>query len=492
MTTESVPAPHTARPLAGAGPVTTALHPPRGPARPRARALSPARPAAGGRGPVAALLAADALAPALTAALLPAPGHLPPAVLALLVLLQPALHACRGLYRPSLSPSALAEAPTVAGLALLQWLVLTEALTAHDSRYAIGWRELVLAVLTQTAFCCAARGLVHLGRRRAAARRPQSVLVVGRGTLAQQVTRALTARPEYGMRPVGQIAAAPDDGGPLPLLTTRQAVARTVGGHAVRHALFTEPPGPDTETAALLRLFARHGCRLWLVEGGAAAGNAWSRAVGHDHLWGLSVRPLRAALHRPVARAVKRVIDTVVAAAALILAAPVMAACALAVRVADGPGGVIFRQERVGLDGKPFTLLKFRTLSPADEHESATLWNVAFDRRMSTTGSLLRRTSLDELPQLWNVLRGDMSLVGPRPERPYFVAKFSHVHPGYQARHRMPAGITGLAQIHGLRGDTSIEERARFDNHYIETWSPWRDVCILARTAASLLRLGGS
>ncbi|MFF8956573.1 exopolysaccharide biosynthesis polyprenyl glycosylphosphotransferase [Streptomyces sp. NPDC014894] len=486
MTTESVPAPHTARTLTV--PVTTALRPQRGAARPGTP--SRARPGAGGRGPVAGLLAADCLAPLLTAALLPLPARALP-VLALAALLLPAVHACRGLYRPSLSPSALAEAPAVAGLALVQWLVLTEALSVYDGRHTAGWRQIALAVLVQTALCCAGRGLVHLGRRRSAARRPRSALVVGRGALAEQVTRALNDRPGYGMRPVGRISAAPDESGPLPLLATRQDVARALVRDDVRHAVFTEPPGADTETAALMRLFARHGCRLWLVDGGAAAGNTWRRAAGHDHLWGLSVRPLRSELHRPVARAVKRVLDTVVAAVALLFAAPVMAVCALAVRIADGPG-VIFRQERIGLNGKPFTLLKFRTLCPADAHESATLWNVAFDRRMSAAGSLLRRTSLDELPQLWNVLRGDMSLVGPRPERPYFVAKFSHVHPGYQARHRMPVGITGLAQIHGLRGDTSIEERARFDNHYIETWSPWQDVCILARTAASLFRLGGS
>ncbi|GAA3098383.1 hypothetical protein GCM10020254_49700 [Streptomyces goshikiensis] len=169
-----------------------------------------------------------------------------------------------------------------------------------------------------------------------------------------------------------------------------------------------------------------------------------------------------------------------------------MGLCALAVRLSDGPG-VIFRQERVGLYGRPFTLLKFRTLR-ADAHESATRWTVAGDHRMSPVGSFLRKSSLDELPQLWNVVCGDMSLVGPRPERPFFVAKFAAVHPGYEARHRMPVGITGLAQINGLRGDTSIEDRARFDNHYIDTWSLWQDLWILARTAASFFRfrLGGA
>jgi lipopolysaccharide/colanic/teichoic acid biosynthesis glycosyltransferase len=117
---------------------------------------------------------------------------------------------------------------------------------------------------------------------------------------------------------------------------------------------------------------------------------------------------------------------------------------------------------------------------------------VANERQMPWFCRFLRRTSLDELLQLWNVLRGDMSLVGPRPERPYFVAKFGQTHPGYAARHRVRTGITGLAQVHGLRGDTSIEDRARFDNAYIDDWSLWQDVCIVLRTAAALVRPTGS
>ena len=110
---------------------------------------------------------------------------------------------------------------------------------------------------------------------------------------------------------------------------------------------------------------------------------------------------------------------------------------------------------------------------------------------MTRIGEFLRRTSLDELPQLWNVLRGDMSLVGPRPERPHFVNEFTHEFPWYMARHRVPAGLTGWAQVHGLRGDTSIADRARFDNYYIENWSLWLDVKIILRTFSSVIRGAG-
>ncbi|WP_189715255.1 exopolysaccharide biosynthesis polyprenyl glycosylphosphotransferase [Streptomyces chryseus] len=475
MTTESAFAQATA-----VAPAAPSVHPPRS-ATGRPVPLAPR--SIRRRGPVAGLLAADVLAVAATLALLPWPT----AMLAPLAALTLALHTYRGLYRPRLSPSALAEIPPVLLLALIQWYAVAEALAAYAPHLALPWSTLALAAAAQTLLLCSARGVVHEARRRTAVRRPQSALIVGRGPVVHRITAALQTRAEYGLRPVGRVDEAhtdtDTDADPdtLPVLTTLEDVTRAVIQNSVRHAVFTHSPEqlPDARLVALL---AGHDCHLWQVEGRTPSKDP-------DHLWGFAVRPLHA--HRPVSAAVKRAMDALVAAVALLAAAPVMAACALAVRLSDGPG-VIFRQERIGRDGRPFTLLKFRTLRPADEHESATRWSVATDHRMSHTGNLLRRTSLDELPQLWNVLRGDMSLVGPRPERPYFVTKFSHAYPGYQARHRMPVGITGLAQVNGLRGDTSIEDRARFDNHYIETWSLWQDVCILTRTAASLFRLGGS
>jgi lipopolysaccharide/colanic/teichoic acid biosynthesis glycosyltransferase len=140
----------------------------------------------------------------------------------------------------------------------------------------------------------------------------------------------------------------------------------------------------------------------------------------------------------------------------------------------------------VGLDGKPFGILKFRTMRNGGPKVERTEW-AADEARMTRVGRILRKTSLDELPQLFNVLKGEMSLVGPRPERPYFVDLFSDLYPSYNARHRLPAGITGWAQVHGLRGDTSIEDRAAFDNYYIENWSLAQDIKILMRTALAMV-----
>lgn len=185
----------------------------------------------------------------------------------------------------------------------------------------------------------------------------------------------------------------------------------------------------------------------------------------------------------------KRIFDASMAGLALVLLAPLMLTIALISRLVDGPH-VLFAQRRVGHGGKEFILLKFRSLAPESDQEAATRWNVDDDERLSGWGNWLRRTSLDELPQLINVLRGEMSLVGPRPERPHFVNHFSLIHPRYPDRHRMPVGLTGLAQVNGLRGDTSISERARLDNHYIDNWSFWVDLAILLRTPMAIVRFG--
>jgi exopolysaccharide biosynthesis polyprenyl glycosylphosphotransferase len=187
---------------------------------------------------------------------------------------------------------------------------------------------------------------------------------------------------------------------------------------------------------------------------------------------------------------IKRSIDCLFAATALAALSPLLLVCAIAVYL-EGGRGIFFRQPRIGRFGRQFDVIKFRSMRPRHEAESATTWSVANDPRVGPVGRFMRRTSLDELPQLWNILRGDMTLVGPRPERPFFVEKFAAEHPHYMHRHRVPAGLTGLAQVSGLRGDTSISDRARFDNYYIENWSPWLDFKVIVRTVAEVLRGGG-
>ncbi len=186
-------------------------------------------------------------------------------------------------------------------------------------------------------------------------------------------------------------------------------------------------------------------------------------------------------LDDPWNRLMKRVFDFSLASFLFILATPLWILASLAVKLSDG-GEIFYRQERVGQDGKSFKLYKFRTMRPDAEIQSGPIWAQKGDDRCTVTGKVLRRFNLDELPQLWNVIKGDMSLVGPRPERPHFVNQFRDEIPRYMARHKIKSGITGWAQVNGLRGNTSLQERIKYDLYYAENWSLLFDLEILFMT----------
>lgn len=178
---------------------------------------------------------------------------------------------------------------------------------------------------------------------------------------------------------------------------------------------------------------------------------------------------------------IKSITDRIYAFLGLIVLSPLLALVALKIRM-DSPGDVVYKQERVGRDGKSFTIFKFRSMRTDAETETGPVWAVVDDPRRTRFGEFIRKYSIDELPQLWNVLRGEMSLVGPRPERPFFVDQFQKKIPTYADRHVVKTGMTGWAQVNGLRGQSPIEERTRYDIWYIENWSLWLDFVILIRT----------
>ncbi|MDQ0813359.1 lipopolysaccharide/colanic/teichoic acid biosynthesis glycosyltransferase [Streptomyces sp. B3I7] len=460
-------------------------------------------------------------------------GH--PLVVGALLLGVLTLNARAGLHRPPAVPVLLDELPAVCGRIAVSWCALAALTAAFAPAYALSAHALVLGCVLQAAVSGAGRGTVHWLRRRTLARRPGAALVAGDAATAQRVAAAFLRHPGCGLRPVGVVAPAPAPGGDgLPVLTTAEEVRRAFIQNGVRAVLLVAGGGPSThphsgpsahtgtgtgpadippgpEHLVLARELVAAGCALWQVDAtppaygteqahftpyavqAPYAGASSALSTPTERLAGFVCRRLDNA-GRPgprLATGAKRALDVLVSGTLLLLVSPLLLGCVLVLRLSDGPG-VVFRQERIGKDGLPFTLLKFRTHRPADAHEAATRWSVASEPEMSRFCRFLRRSSLDELLQLWNVFRGDMSLVGPRPERPYFVDTFSQAYPGYAARHRMPVGITGLAQVSGLRGDTSIEDRARFDNAYIDDWSLWQDVCILMRTAAALIRPTGS
>jgi len=336
---------------------------------------------------------------------------------------------------------------------------------------------------------------VRTARRRGLLAEP--ALLVGAGDTAVLVARLLQEHPELGLRPFGSLAPAlplpspgrpvsgavaasgaePGDRLPLPVLGPAAWLPRLTGELGIRRVIVCTSGEADGGLVRALRAARLQGADIVLVPGLHELGMAVPRAC-LDEICGIPVIPLR----RPPGAwlAAKRVADIAVAALLLCLLGPVILGLAAIIRVKNG-GPAIFRQLRVTGAGQAAQILKLRTLPP--HGNSDTCWSVPLES-CTRFSRWLRDSHLDELPQLVNVLRGQMSLVGPRPERPYFAEQFGRTVPGYSGRDRMPAGLTGLAQASGLHGDTLLADRIRFDNQYIEYWSPWLDLVILARTAA--------
>ncbi len=393
-----------------------------------------------------------------------------------------------GLYRPRLNLSVLDDAPAIVGRALAAGALAMVLGGLNDGRAGINRLVTcalfgVLALLVRTVAYSAiryARRRGHLQRR---------TLLLGAGTVAGSLATNLVQHPEYGLMLQGMLDDDPllrEHERPVPVLGGCDELTDVVLDQAVDVVIVTFGSLREPQMVPVLRAGDRLACEMLFVP---RLYELHAVTKDTEVLWGVPLVRLRRAPFRTSAWTVKRIFDVVVSGLAILFLAPVLALCAAMSRLETGTA--LFRQTRIGLDGRPFMLLKFCSLRPVQDSEATTNWNIGQDSRVRLCGRFLRRTSLDELPQLWNVLRGDMSLVGPRPERPFFVDEFTRQFPWYTARHRVPAGLTGWAQVHGLRGDTSIADRARFDNFYIENWSLWGDIKILFRTVGQVLRGGG-
>ena len=398
------------------------------------------------------------------------------------------------LYRSRLTLSALDDAVRIVARAVASAATVTAALVVLDPQPArTGARsELILTGVLVGAFAVLGRTFGYAAVRQARARGVvgHPTLVLGAGRVGAQVVDLLHDHAEYGLRPVGFLDSDPllqPSERRVPVLGGDDVLAQTIVEFDVRDVVVAFGSLPESMLVEVIRTCDKLDVDIFFVP---RLFELYFTSRDVDLLWGFPLVRLRAPAFRSPAWRLKRVFDVAVSAVALALLAPVMAVIALAVRLEGGPG-VIFRQTRVGLDGRPFSVMKFRSLKPVDESESQTTWSIAHDDRLGRVGKFLRQSSLDELPQLINILRGDMSIVGPRPERPHFVDQFATLYPRYTARHRVPAGLTGWSQVHGLRGDTSIEERARFDNYYIENWSLWLDIKVCMMTLSAVLRRAG-
>jgi exopolysaccharide biosynthesis polyprenyl glycosylphosphotransferase len=399
------------------------------------------------------------------------------------------LLAAGGLYRSRLYLSVLDDLPALVARTIVAGALAT-AIGIAGNQWAS--RSILFFAGAFAVTQILARSVAFAVSRRARKTRlvRHRTLIMGGGEVGALLARTLIDRPETGLDPIGFLDDDPYlslEDWPVPHVGGNADLVDVVMSRGVDHIVVAFGSAREAAVVDVLRTCDRLACEILFVP---RFYEVHSTARDMEIAWGIPLVRMRRAPFRTLSWRLKRLLDIAFSAFSLAFLAPVLLTCALAVRLNIG-SPILFRQERVGLDGRPFTLLKFMSLRPVDSTESAQNWNIAQDDRLTWVGKILRRTSLDELPQLWNILRGDMSLVGPRPERPYFVDQFTRQFPQYMARHRVPAGLTGTAQVHGLRGDTSIADRARFDNYYIENWSLWLDLKIILRTVTSVLRGAG-
>ncbi|MEU5907843.1 sugar transferase [Micromonospora sp. NPDC047527] len=400
-----------------------------------------------------------------------------------------AIFANGGLYRARRHVGILDELPSICGRLLASAAVVAIiAAERHDSVHYVGgfMRGVALSaglVIVGRAF---SRALTITARKRRWVE--HNTIIIGSGPVGLELARLLRRYPQYGLRFVGCVDISRDEGvGGVPLIGTLADLEKLTDMLECDVLIIADPDCSESALMEILLQSVNSRSDLWAVP------RLWgSRSLGGypDHIGAIPIVKIGDTRLSGPRWAIKRASDVLFAAVALIVLSPLLLLCALATFL-DGGRGIFFYQERIGRHGKPFKVIKFRSMGPADERESETNWSIAHDKRVGPVGRFMRRTSLDELPQLWNILRGEMSVVGPRPERPHFVEKFSVEYPTYAMRHRVPVGLTGLAQVSGLRGDTPISDRARFDNYYIENWSLWLDIKVVLRTIAEVLRGGG-
>jgi exopolysaccharide biosynthesis polyprenyl glycosylphosphotransferase len=318
-------------------------------------------------------------------------------------------------------------------------------------------------------------------------------LIVGAGRVGRLAARRLQEHPEFGLRPVGFLDKEPLDtsGLPVPVLGASWDLERLIEQHGIEHLVVTFSTAPSEVLLREIKHCEELGVGVSLVP---RLFESVTERLAVEHIGGLPLLSVRRTDPRGWEFALKHVTDRAIALLLLLLAAPIFAVAALGTVLSVGRP-VFFRQPRIGRDGRRFEMLKFRSMRTVSEPvvlpdlpPDTAPGGIEGDDRRTPFGSFLRRTSIDELPQLLNVVKGEMSLIGPRPERPDFVRLFERNVPRYGDRHRVKSGITGWAQVHGLRGKTSLSDRVEWDNFYIENWSLWLDVKILLMTVLAVRR----
>jgi Undecaprenyl-phosphate glucose phosphotransferase len=322
-----------------------------------------------------------------------------------------------------------------------------------------------------------------LGRLRSHGYNQSHALVVGTGRLARRTARALADSSWMGIRSVAYVEDDPTDKlCDLPVLGPIDLLPELVERHHIEHVFIALPLARYPDARRVFDVLSQSIVEVRLVADVPAMSGL---SLTTTNLQGMTVIGLRESGHYGLNVVIKRLMDVVLALVGLVVLSPLMAAIAVIVKLTS-PGPVFYRQERCSMNGQTFQMLKFRSMR-VDSEKDGPRMTAANDPRCTRFGKFLRETNLDELPQLFNVLWGDMSLVGPRPERPVFVNRFRKTIPNYMARHAVKCGITGWAQVNGWRGNSSLRRRVQYDLYYITHWNPLFDLRILVLTVVHML-----
>jgi Undecaprenyl-phosphate glucose phosphotransferase len=390
-----------------------------------------------------------------------------------------------GLYRPRRIGSHLSEAVDLAKASTMGVLVLVALMTFFFRGYDYSRVVIVYFWLLSIGVVWFSRAAFREGLRFARRRgyNQRFAVVVGDGELAATVVQRMEGRRDVGIQVLGVVGDEKDDTGGVRRLGGYADLRAVLDAHTVDHVILALAHEDYGRLAGLLDAVGDEPVTIHVVPDLLRFA---SLRGGIEQFEGMPFIHLRESPLYGWNRLAKRVFDFLFSATVLAVIWPVLLLLAAAVKVSSR-GPVFYRQERMGLDGRRFEMLKFRTMDADAEVRSGPVWARPSDQRRTGLGAFLRRLSLDELPQFWNVLRGDMSVVGPRPERPVFVERFRQTVPGYMLRHKVKSGITGWAQVNGLRGNTSLEKRIQYDIEYIERWSVWLDFKIIAMTVVRVL-----
>ena len=307
-------------------------------------------------------------------------------------------------------------------------------------------------------------------------------IIVGTGSLANDIFNRIELHPELGLKIKGFLSQDKSAVGSvingIPVIGTYKDIGKIIIDKDIDQVITALPIEQHALTVELLKDIGNEMVDIKVVPDLC---EFMTLRGGIDELDGLPIISLQDTPLYGWNIVVKRTFDIIFSVAAIIITAPIIALISILIKfISHGP--VFYKQERMGLDGKKFITYKFRTMMVNAEENTGPVWAKENDERKTTIGTFLRRTNLDELPQFFNVLKGDMSIVGPRPERPVFVEQFNKSIPQYMLRHKMKAGITGCAQVNGWRGNTSIEKRIEYDLYYIENWSLMFDIKIILMT----------